>query len=265
MTARGLLPATLLLASAAAATGAAGAFFAGAGAAAPLLAPFFGAVWAMALLPGMLVNASGHPAPLTGQTPGDGRTPSAVGGRRLALAALLLAPFLALPLGMAGAGLVSAKNLGAALGAALIAVAFSLFAAGAGRLLAAFFAAPDANAAEKKTRRPEAAAAAATLVAAALLASPWWTGSLLTNADDAGKLAAVWAAPAAMLGSALPGLNFSCLPGLYHVWMGSLCPTPRSCLVAALAYAVPAAVLWLLARWLRPARPVAENDAPAAP
>lgn len=259
MTARGLLPATLLLASAAAATGAAGAFFAGAGAAVPLLAPFFGAVWAMALLPGMLANAGDHPA-----TP-PGRTPSAGGGRRLALAALLLSPFLALPLGMAGAGLASVKNLGPALGAALIAVAFAFFAAGAGRLLAAFFAATATNAAGAKSHRPGAAAAAATLVAAAMLTSPWWTGSLLTNADDAGKLAAVWAAPAAMLGSALPGLNFSCLPGLYHVWMGSLCPTPRSCLVAALAYAVPAAVLWLLAGWLRPARPGAENDAPAAP
>lgn len=228
MTARRFFPAIFIFISVAAATCATGIFFARFSKpsdTAGMLAVFFGCFTAMALLPGMLA-----------------------GKRRLCRRAEWQTTSLTLLAAFAGVwpALFWEKHFSLAVfsrpaGAMLIAVSFAALMVAAGRTVARML--PGGR---RDNRR---AAALATLFTVVFLLSPLWSGALLNNGDDLGKLAAVWLSPPAMLGAALPELNFSCLPGLYHIWMGSLCPVPNRLWLAAGAYALPAAFLFGFSQW----------------
>lgn len=222
----------------AAVTFSAGVFFAKTGAqinAVGILAPFFGCLWLTVWLPGRIAYGF-RPR---GNPPGrGGKLKNSVLYGAAAIASVSLPAALSCAIFAPGGGFQEiAFN---AAGAAAITLAFCGLAAGVGRLVGSFF---------PENGRARADAGAATVFTFACLLSPFLTGGLLDSADDFTKLFLVWLSPAAMLGAALPELNFSCLPGLYHIWMGSLCPVPHHFWMAAGVYAVPAVFIWLFSRW----------------
>jgi hypothetical protein len=135
-------------------------------------------------------------------------------------------------------GIFSAVLLAAApwreyLGAAVIALAAAWWFSGLGKI---------GGLGHEKITAPLAA-----ITAAAFVFSPLWSGVLLDEffpASDGAKVFCVWLAPLATLGAALTDLNFSTLPGLYHLWLGSTCPTPTSVWLAVAMYAVPAVIVY---------------------